>query len=179
MRLDLARAVIDASGTWHNAKPAWRGGSARDRRRAFRRTASPTAFPTSSARDRSDLRRAPRPRGRGRPLRGEHSARSRASRRTRSAISALIWAVRSTQTLPRVRRGAADKLPARGKLGSDLKHLVDSGRLSNSCSGFQAEAHRRGSDRSRDHGQHRSGTAIRSDPSTASSWRPASGPILR
>ncbi len=41
----------------------------------------------------------------------------------------IIWAVRST-SLARVFGGAAaDKLPARGKLGSDLKHLVDSGRV--------------------------------------------------
>jgi hypothetical protein len=41
----------------------------------------------------------------------------------------LIWAVRSA-TLARVfGGGTADRLPGRGKLGTDLKQLVDSGRL--------------------------------------------------
>ena len=50
----------------------------------------------------------------------------------------LIWGVRS-ETVARVfGGGAADQLPARGKLGSDLKQLIDGGRLK-LILGFRAE----------------------------------------
>ena len=40
-----------------------------------------------------------------------------------------IWAVRAADLSRVFGGGGADQLPARGKLGSDLRHLVDSGRL--------------------------------------------------
>ena len=41
----------------------------------------------------------------------------------------MIWAVRAANLARVFGGGRADKLPARGKLGDDLRHLVDSGRL--------------------------------------------------
>ena len=50
----------------------------------------------------------------------------------------LTWAVRSTNLARVFGGGADDQLPARGKLGSDLKQLVDGGRLQ-LVKGFHAE----------------------------------------
>jgi hypothetical protein len=50
----------------------------------------------------------------------------------------LIWAVRSHDLARVFGGGPADQLPARGKLGSDLKRLIESGRLK-LVLGFRAE----------------------------------------
>jgi hypothetical protein len=126
-RIDFARAVIDASGTWHNPSPLGAAGT--------------PAIGEAAARERisygiPDVLRAERATYAGRRvlvIGGGHSAANALLDLARLADhepgTQLIWAVRSA-TLARVfGGGAADRLPGRGKLGTDLKQLVESGRL--------------------------------------------------
>ena len=172
-RIDFARAVIDASGTWHNPNPLGATGTPAIGEAAAR-TASPTAFPTCWARAR-DLCGPARAGDRRRTFGGQRAARPRAARRQRAG-HALIWAVRSA-TLARVFGGGkADRLPGRGKLGTDLKQLVESGRLQVVLS-FLGCAGRRDRPGMKVSGQGAAGRS-RSARSTASSWRPACGRTL-
>jgi thioredoxin reductase len=142
-RIDIARAVIDASGTWQNPNPLGASGT-----------------PASGEADAGaaifygipDVLQAARPQYVGKHtlvVGGGHSAATvlidlallaESDERTR-----VTWALRS-QNLARVFGGGeADQLPARGKLGSDLKRLVDAQRL-RLLTGFAAErVERRGS----------------------------------
>ena len=52
--------------------------------------------------------------------------------------TSIIWAVRAADLSRVFGGGIADKLPARGKLGDDLRHLVDHGRLALAL-GFSVE----------------------------------------
>jgi len=126
-RIDLARAVIDASGTWQNPSPLGAAGT--------------PAIGEAAARHRivygiPDVLRAERAAYAGKRvlvIGGGHSAANALLDLARLAESDssmhLTWAVRNA-TLARVfGGGAADRLPGRGKLGSDLKQLVGSGRL--------------------------------------------------
>jgi hypothetical protein len=126
-RIDFARAVIDASGTWHNPSPLGAAGT--------------PAIGEAAARERitygiPDVLRAERATYAGQRvlvIGGGHSAANALLDLARLADSEpdtqLIWAVRGA-TLARVfGGGTADRLPGRGKLGTDLKQLVDSGRL--------------------------------------------------
>jgi len=126
-RIDLARAVIDASGTWSSPNPASASGT--------------PAIGEVTAADRIAYR-LPDVLGRDRAVYagrrvlvvgGGHSAANvlldlarLAETDTRLDIS---WAVRAANLARVFGGGAADQLPARGKLGEDLKRLVDSGRL--------------------------------------------------
>lgn len=143
-RIDLARAVIDASGTWQNPSPLGASGT-------------PVPGETDAA-DRiaygiPDLLRAQRLHYAGTHtlvVGGGHSAANAiidlatladADERTRTTTDVttrITWAVRSRNLARIFGGGAADQLPARGKLGSDLKRLVDSGRL-RLVTGFAAE----------------------------------------
>jgi thioredoxin reductase len=126
-RVDLARAVIDASGTWQNPNPLGAGGV--------------PAIGEGAAQARiaygiPDVLRADRAAYAGRRvlvIGGGHSAANALLDLARLAESdtqiELTWAVRSTNLTRIFGGGDADKLEARGKLGSDLKHLVESGRL--------------------------------------------------
>ena len=83
-RRDLARAVIDASGTWAKPESARRERPAGRGRGASTPTGSPTAFPTSSAATAplyAGRKRAGRRRG---PFGGQRAARPRAARRSRA-----------------------------------------------------------------------------------------------
>jgi cation diffusion facilitator CzcD-associated flavoprotein CzcO len=127
VRFDLARAVIDASGTWHTQNPLGAAGlPAIDEEHFSNRIAY--GIPDVLGADRSTYvgRRVL-------VVGGGHSAANILLDLARLAAQdsdlSIVWAVRSSN-LARVFGGAAaDKLPARGKLGSDLKHLVDSGRV--------------------------------------------------
>jgi thioredoxin reductase len=126
-RIDLARAVIDASGTWHNPSPLGAAGTpAIGEREARHRIAY--GIP--------DVLRAERGAYAGQRvlvIGGGHSAANALLDLARLADSdtdmQLIWAVRSATLARLLGGGAADRLPARGKLGTDLKQLVESGRL--------------------------------------------------
>jgi len=133
-RIDLARAVIDASGTWQNPSPLGASGT--------------PAIGESASRHRiaygiPDVRAEPATYAGKRVLvvGGGHSAANALLDLARLAETdarlQLTWAVRSKNLTRVFGGGAADQLPARGQLGSDLKHLVESGRL-NLVLGFSA-----------------------------------------
>ena len=126
-RIDLARAVIDASGTWSHQNPAAASGTPAIGEVTF---ADRIAYgvPDVLGRDRGDYA--------GRRvlvIGGGHSAANVLLDLARLAETdphlQIIWAVRAANLDRVFGGGAADKLPARGKLGDDLRHLVDSGRL--------------------------------------------------
>jgi thioredoxin reductase len=126
-RIDLARAVIDASGTWTHPNPAAASGT-------------PAVGEVTCA-DRIAYG-APDVLGRDRAtyagqrvlvIGGGHSAANVLLDLARLAETdarlQMTWAVRAANLSRVFGGGSADKLPARGALGEDLKRLVDSGRL--------------------------------------------------
>jgi thioredoxin reductase len=135
-RIDIARAVIDASGTWQNPNPLGASGT------AIPGEADAAAVISYGI---SDVLQADRPQYVGKHtlvIGGGHSAATVLTDLALLAESAertrITWAVRS-QNLARIFGGGeADQLPARGKLGSDLKRLVDAQRL-RLVTGFAAE----------------------------------------
>jgi thioredoxin reductase len=134
-RVDLARAVIDASGTWQNPNPLGAGGvPAVGEEAAQGRIAY--GIPDVLGADRATYAGK-----RVLVIGGGHSAANALLDLAKLAESdtqiELTWAVRSTNLTRIFGGGDADKLEARGKLGSDLKHLVESGRL-NLVLGFSA-----------------------------------------
>jgi hypothetical protein len=126
-RIELARAVIDASGTWTNQNPASASGTPAIGEITF---ADRIAYgvPDVLERNRNDYA--------GRRVLvvgGGHSAANvlldlarlaEADHRTQ-----IIWGVRAANLNRVFGGGEADKLDARGKLGDDLRKLVESGRL--------------------------------------------------
>lgn len=136
-RIDLARAVIDASGTWSSPNPLAASGV---------KTAGEDRFADRIAYGIPDVLGVDRDRYAGQRvlvIGGGHSAANALLDLARLAESEtlmrLIWAVRGDSLARVFGGGAADQLPARGKLGSDLKRLVESGRLE-LVLGFAAEA---------------------------------------
>jgi len=135
-RIDLARAVIDASGTWRNPSPLGASGL---------RVPGETELDGEIRYGVPDVLRGNRAEYAGRRILvigGGHSAANvvldLAQLAAQDAATRTIWAVRS-QSLARIFGGGdADQLPARGKLGSDLKRLVEVGGLS-IVTGFSAE----------------------------------------
>jgi thioredoxin reductase len=135
-RIDLARAVIDASGTWANPNPIGASGTEAPGERAH---ADRIAYGIP------DVLGAERARYAGQRvivIGGGHSAANALLDLARLAEAdtrmQLTWAVRAAN-LDRVFGGGADdKLPARGQLGMDLKRLTETGRL-NMVLGFHAE----------------------------------------
>jgi thioredoxin reductase len=126
-RIDLARAVIDASGTWSNPNPLAASGT-----RAIGQEAVADrvvyGIPAVLGADRCTYAHQ-----RVLVVGGGHSAANVLLDLAKLAESddrlRITWAVRG-RCLTRIFGGAtADKLPARGKLGSDLKQLVDGERL--------------------------------------------------
>ena len=126
-RVEPARAVIDASGTWSNPNPACASGTP-----AIGEVTSADRIaygvPDVLGRDRAVYA--------GRRvlvIGGGHSAANVLLDLARLAESdrrlQITWAVRGTNLTRVFGGGAADKLPARGALGDELKRLVDSGRL--------------------------------------------------
>jgi thioredoxin reductase len=126
-RVELARAVIDASGTWASPNPACASGTpAIGEGTSADRIAY--GVPDVLGRDRATYA--------GRRvlvIGGGHSAANVLLDLARLAETdrrlQITWAVRGTNLARVFGGGAADKLPARGALGDDLKRLVDSGRL--------------------------------------------------
>ena len=135
-RIDLARAVIDASGTWRKPNPLGAAGMAVENEGQFAERIA-YGIPDVLGTDRATYA--------GRRvlvIGGGHSAANALLDLARLAETdgalRMTWAVRG-QNLTRVFGGGdADQLPARGKLGSDLKRLVDGGRLQ-LVTGFSAE----------------------------------------
>jgi len=122
-----ARAVIDASGTWHTPNPLganglWAKGEKESRDRIW------YGIPDVLGRER--MRYA----GRTTLLVGSgHSAAnsllSLAELASVESNTRIVWAVRGNDLTRVFGGGAADALPARGQLGSSLRELQESGRL--------------------------------------------------
>jgi thioredoxin reductase len=126
-RIDLARAVIDASGTWTSQNPASASGTPAVGEITF---ADRIAYgvPDVLGRDRHTYM--------GRRvlvIGGGHSAANVLLDLARLAEMdhrmQIIWAVRAANLKRVFGGGEADKLAARGKLGDDLRKLVENWRL--------------------------------------------------
>jgi thioredoxin reductase len=127
VRRDLARAVIDASGTWATPNPLGASGLPADGEAEF---ADRIAYgiPDVLGRERDVYA------GRTTLVVGAgHSAANALLDLTRLAetdpTTAAIWATRSTNLVRIYGGGDADDLPARGELGADTRELVESGRV--------------------------------------------------
>jgi hypothetical protein len=126
-RRDLARAVIDASGTWTNPNPLGASGLPADGESEF---ADRIAYgiPDVLGRHRDlYIGRTTLVVGAG------HSAANALLDLTRLAeadpTTTAIWVTRSTNLIRIYGGGDADQLPARGELGAETRELVDRGRV--------------------------------------------------
>jgi len=143
IRRDLAQAVIDASGTWTAPNPLGAGGILAEGE-AENADAIAYGIPDVLGSDR-DLYagKAVLVVGAG------HSAANvlldLAKLADREPRTSIVWATRGSNLMRVYGGGAADQLPARGELGSNLKALVDSGRVT-LVSGFGATKVRRAGD---------------------------------
>ena len=125
VRRDLARGVIDASGTWTTPNPLGASGLPALGEEELRNQIA-YGIPDVLSRHR------PVYAGRSTLVVGSgHSAANalldlaRLSKTDPS--TSLLWATRSTDLARIYSGGDADQLPARGELGADVKALVDSG----------------------------------------------------
>lgn len=135
-RVDLACAVIDASGTWRNPNPLGASGL------AAIGEAEASRFIAYGIPDVLGAERASYAGKRVLVIGGGHSAANALLDLARLSETngrmELTWAIRGTDLTRVFGGGVADKLAARGKLGSDLKSLSSSGRLK-VVTGFSAE----------------------------------------
>ena len=127
IRRDLARAVIDASGTWTAPNPLGAGGILAE---GEAENAEHIAYgiPDVLGRDRAAYE------GKTTLVVGAgHSAANvlldLARLAERDPATSIVWATRGENLMRVYGGGRADQLPARGELGSSLKALVDSGRV--------------------------------------------------
>jgi thioredoxin reductase len=126
-RVDRASAVIDASGTWRNPNPLGASGL-----HAIGEAAA-SAFIAYGIPDVLGVHRTTYAGKRVLVVGGGHSAANvlldLAQLAGADSPMQVMWAIRGTNLVRVFGGGVADQLPARGKLGSDLKSLVESGRL--------------------------------------------------
>lgn len=127
IRRDLARAVIDASGTWTAPNPLGAGGILAE---GEAENADRIAYgiPDVLGRNRAAYE------GKTTLVVGAgHSAANvlldLARLAERNPETSIVWATRGENLMRVYGGGSADQLPARGELGSRLKALVDSGRV--------------------------------------------------
>jgi thioredoxin reductase len=140
-RRDLARAVIDASGTWSTQNPMGAAGLAADGEVRFRDRIA-YGIPDVLKHDRAVYA------GRRVLVIGAgHSAANAlldlAGLANAEKSTTVTWATRGTDLARIYGGGLADQLPARGELGADVKALVDKGRVT-LITGFSAGAVRDG-----------------------------------
>lgn len=143
-RRDLARAVIDASGTWTTPNPIGAGGipAAGEAENA---DSIAYGLPDVLGRDRAMYE------GRTTLVVGAgHSAANvlidLARLAERSPGTKILWVVRGTNLIRLYGGGLADQLPARGELGAHVKDLVDLGRVTLTA-GLSVTAVRRSGER--------------------------------
>jgi thioredoxin reductase len=127
IRRDLARAVIDASGTWATPNPLGASGLPANGVVEFAERIA-YGIPDVPSRDRSAYA------GRTTLVVGAgHSAANVLLDLVRLAetepATSAIWATRSTNLVRIYGGGDADQLPARGELGADTRALIESGRV--------------------------------------------------
>jgi thioredoxin reductase len=135
IRRDLARAVIDASGTWTAPNPLGTGGILAEGE-AEHADHIAYGIPDVLGRDRAIYD------GRTTLVVGAgHSAANvlldLARLAERNPATSIVWATRGENLMRVYGGGSADQLPARGELGSALKALVDSRRVT-LVAGFSA-----------------------------------------
>ena len=137
VRRDLARAIIDASGTWTTPNPLGASGLPAIGEAEF---ADRIAYgiPDILGRDRQVYA------GRKTLVVGSgHSAANALLELVQLAKSeprtSFLWATRSSNLARIYSGGDADQLPARGELGADVRALVDNGRVT-LMTGFAAVA---------------------------------------
>jgi thioredoxin reductase len=126
-RIELARAVIDASGTWSSPNPASASGTP---------ATGETAHAGRIAYGIPDVLGCARAAYIGQRvlvIGGGHSAANvlldLARLAETDARTKILWAIRAGNLTRVFGGGAADKLEARGALGDDLRRLVESGKL--------------------------------------------------
>jgi thioredoxin reductase len=127
IRRDLARAVIDASGTWTAPNPLGAGGILAEGE-AENADCIAYCIPDVLGRDRVTYE------GKAILVVGAgHSAANvlidLAKLAERDPATSIVWVTRGANLMRVYGGGRADQLPARGELGSKLKALVDSGRV--------------------------------------------------
>jgi thioredoxin reductase len=126
-RDDLARAVIDASGTWQNPNPLGANGWPAPGEASFRERIA-YGIPDISGREHATYAGA-----RTLVLGGGHSAANALLDLVvvaeQDAGTKIAWAVRGDSLTKVFGGGADDQLPARGRLGDRLRELVNGGRL--------------------------------------------------
>ena len=127
MRRELARAVIDASGTWNSPNPLGADGLAAQGEEALK---SRLAYGIPDVLGKQRALYA----GRTTLVVGAgHSAANALLDLNRLAedvpSTASIWATRGSDLVRIYGGGLADKLPARGELGAEVRNLVESGRV--------------------------------------------------
>ena len=135
IRRDLARAVIDASGTWSHPNPLGEGGIPAEGE-AEHADRIAYGIPDVLGRDRETYAaKSVLVVGAG------HSAANvlvdLAHLAKQDPRTLIVWATRGSSMMQVYGGGRADQLPARGELGSRLEALVDGGRLT-LISGFGA-----------------------------------------
>jgi len=136
-RRDLARAVIDASGTWNQPNPLGAGGVPADGEHALSDRIA-YGLPDVLGRNRNDYA------GKTTLVVGAgYSAADvlldLAKLREDDLRTSILWATRSINLSRVYGGGAADQLPARGELGESLRHLVQNGPVTLTA-GFAAAA---------------------------------------
>jgi len=133
-RIDLARAVIDASGTWQNPNPLGASGMPTPGE------LEATPFISYGIPDVLQVGRHQYAGKHTLVVGGGHSAATVLIDLARLAeadeSTRITWAVRNQNLMRVFGGGEADQLPARGKLGSDLKQLIEARRL-RVVTGFQ------------------------------------------
>jgi thioredoxin reductase len=144
LRRDLARAVIDASGTWSTPNPLGASGLPAVGEAEFRDRIA-YGVPDILGRDRHIYA------GRKTLVVGSgHSAGNAllelAQLAENDPRTSLLWTTRSTDLARIFSGGDADQLPARGELDANVRELVDDGRVS-LRTGFAALALREENDR--------------------------------
>jgi thioredoxin reductase len=144
IRRDLARAVIDASGTWTSPNPLGAGGILAEGEAENARHIA-YGIPDVLGRDRKAYS------GKTVLVVGAgHSAANvlldLAKLAERDPRTTIVWATRGANLMRVYGGGRADQLPARGELGSNLKALVDGGHVT-SVTGFSVTQVRRAGDR--------------------------------
>jgi thioredoxin reductase len=127
IRRDIARAVIDASGTWTAPNPLGAGGILAEGE-AENADAITYGIPDVLGRDRDHyIGKAILVVGAG------HSAANvlldLAKLAAREPRTSILWATRGANLMRVYGGGPADQLPARGELGANLKALVDGGQV--------------------------------------------------
>ena len=127
VRRDLARAVIDASGTWTTPNPLGACGLPAPGEEELRDRIAYGIPDVLSRRRPLYASRSTLVVGSGHSAANALLDLARLSQTDPS--TSLLWATRSTDLARIYSGGDADQLPARGELGADVRALVDSGRV--------------------------------------------------